>query len=317
MRKTTTLLLCCFIIAATGCKKAREIKDQVKEKVLAAYWGDVDGLTIELDGNEGHVVDFGTSGLRTNKDVFTPDMPFLKNISRTGPDTWDAEVVTGTYNGSEKLMSITYTPTTIKVTTGDNGGETLTLTSADSKNWTKKADGYTPPANPYGADDDDDDEEPTGPVTCNATIGETSSGNNLTMKDYWRGITEFKDVEFESEEYKPLFGGPDARCHYRLRGKTTVGGGNVVPINIYLGHKPTKNETFVLVENDDASIMVLGNNEAAIGFEHYWYNLAGTLTATVSGGTITVTANDVEMHSNQSTWNGKPFFLTSLKLTGK
>lgn len=307
MKKRTLLSIFIITVLFSGCDSASDAAADIKDKLIEAYWGDVDGLVMEVKEEDASVVDFGESGLGSNHSIFDgTTQPILRNIERTGPNTWDAEVVKGTYDDDGVLTAIDYEPTTITSTTNSEGKETLTLSNVSDpalQNWVQKDSDYTPPI----PEEPEEPEVPEVPVeiVCDYTHTQTEQGNTIQFTNYWRGDMDFQDVPTESFYYKPLNHYPTTTpCHYKIEGTAHkvyyVGNEFDFRVIILLPEKPTESRTYDIDNSPYASIFPLGEGKASVSMDAQYYpkNTTDKLNITVSGGKITATVTALELTSD-------------------
>lgn len=282
-----------FLLLSTlgmSCKKAGEAITEIKDKIIDAYWSDIDNLTIKIEGDEGYIVDFGTSTFGNNPVVFKPQTPYLKNINRTGSDKWDAEIIKSTYDGNGKLSGTTYEPTSIAVSSQGNGNEIIVFSNADpkSRTWNKLPIGYTPPVDPYQNQ----------PITCDTVSNVTTTGNSLSVRDYswWGEDLDYTDILVRSWLYKPLNHNAQSKCHYQMRG-LVIWNGKTLDLNIYFSHKPTQSQTFTVASYGFGSIAPIEKDHAIISFDYIYDSIknGAMVNVNVSGGKITATVTNAEL----------------------
>lgn len=303
MIKKYLLLIFVLSISVTACKKAEQIATEIKDKLISGYWQDLDGLVIQIDQDMGTVVEYGNSNLGTDKNVFDKNnMWYIKGINRTGPESFTAEIVKGTYDNN-KLTEIKYEPTKITVSTGADGKDKLTFSNADSKEFTKLPDSYTPPANNNNG------------VSCDTVSFYSTSGNTIHFDKYMRGDTGFTDVRVRSHLYMPLNHSATTPCNYSMDGDLTVGGGNTAPFHIYFASKPTSG-TYKVINYGYGPIVALKPGEVKMNFEYYYEgtDTSGVINVSVSGNTIMVTGDKIVLPHNR--YNDITTIL-SFKFTGK
>lgn len=281
----TFLLLSTLVMS---CKKAGEVLTEIKDKIIDAYWSDIDNLTIKIEGNEGYVVDFGTSTFGNNPVVFKPQTPYLKNINRTSSDKWDAEIIKSTYDGNGKLSGTTYEPTTINVSSQGNGNEMIVFSNADpkSKTWNKLPIGYTAPADPYHKQ----------PIICDTVSNVTTNGNTLSARSFFRGDRDCTDILVRSRLYKPINHSTLTKCHYQMRGRVIMNG-NITELNIYFSHKPTKSQIFTVESYGWGSSVPIENDHAIINFAYNYESMknGAVVNVIVSGGKLSATLTNTEL----------------------
>lgn len=267
----------------SGCKKAEEIATKIQDKLIKAYWGNVDGLIMQVNDNDAVVLDFGQSKLGSNKSVFDgKTKPIIRNIVRTGPTTWSAEVVKGSYDNLNNLVSVSYVPTTITASKSSaSGNEIITLTNTESslKEW-GMATNYTPP------------------TTCDTTSLETIQGNIVSFNTNGY-ITSYQDVPTRSHYYKPFYGNPYTPCHYQIRGFVTTPNTTVMELYIMLPNKPTTGGTYTMSSGPWSYGLPLDEGEAHVGIDGVFYPLNSTdnITIQVSGSQVTATITDLPLTS--------------------
>lgn len=121
-----TALLTTSIAGIYSCNKIDESIDEAVDEYLADFYSTGEGgLTIQFQGDKAVIADFGDSDLGTNSSVINEGDVYIKNITRTGPNKWSAEIIKGDYSlnygGSthKRLNSVTFEPTDLEVS-GDN-----------------------------------------------------------------------------------------------------------------------------------------------------------------------------------------------------
>lgn len=108
-------LLTTSVAGIYSCNKIDESIDEVVDEYLADFYSSGEGgLTIEFTGDEAVIADFGDSHLGTNSSLINVGDVYIKNITRTGPNKWSAEIIQGDYLYS-KLRSVTFEPTDLEV----------------------------------------------------------------------------------------------------------------------------------------------------------------------------------------------------------
>lgn len=289
-----------FLFVANSCKKAEDKITEIKDRVINAYWSDVEGLTIKIEDTEGKIVDFGTSRLGTNKTTFNISTPFLRNIKRTSTDTWTADIIKGRYY-LNTLESVEYVPTTIKISTSSSGIDQIKFSDSDPISSTMyiQPAGYTPPADPYE----------DLPKSCDTTSTQTTQGNSASLKGYWRG--DFDYTNFPVKSSLTNAPNPTRPCYYRMSATIITLGGNLLPIELILQQKPTQSGTYYLIKKTFNTLLAEG--QARLYFEYNYdvdvenfYKVevdvsAGKITANINnvglayggGGSVDMTANIV------------------------
>lgn len=116
-------LLC--MLAVNSCEKIDSTVDDVVDSYLAELYSSSSGLTIKIDGDEATITDFGTSYLGNNKSVIDIGDVYIRNIKRTGPAKWSAEIIEGDYYLSQ-LNSVSYVSTDLTV-----DGKSLSISNPD------------------------------------------------------------------------------------------------------------------------------------------------------------------------------------------
>lgn len=287
--KKIILFILSIVVSMNSCKKATETiankATEIKDRIIDAYWSDIKELTVKVEGKEGYVVDFGKSNLGTNQSIFNTSTPFFKNITKTATNTWTADVVKGTFYFN-KLTAVDYVPTTIKITTGSNGSDQITLTNYDPNFSIMyiKPSGYNPPIDPYQDQ----------PKFCDSTSAENISGNFASLKNYWRGDEDFTNFSVRTRLINAW--NPYNPCYYSFTAilKPSNGMGIEVPILLVLGHKPVASETFTFITSEYG--FNLEQNQAAIRFEYsndVSEDNVYTVSVNVSGGKITANINNI------------------------
>lgn len=289
MKNKYILALVLLSTIVISCKKAGETITEIKNKILDAYWADINNLTVKIEGDEGFVVDFGTSPIGNNPSVFNLKTPYLKNISRTDVDKWEAEIIKSTYDVNGKLSDISYEPTSIVVSTQGNGSEVAVFSNADpkSKTMNKLPSSYIPPADPYQNQ----------PVICDTVSTVTTLGNSISARSFWRGNIDYTDVLVRSALYKPLNHNAQTKCHYKMSGHIVMNG-NIIDLDIYFSHKPTQSQVFKVKDYGMwGSITPIEKDHALISFEYNYKSIdnGAVVNVNVSGGKITASFNNVEL----------------------
>ncbi len=112
-------LLTTSIAGIYSCNKIDESIDEAVDEYLADFYSAGEGgLTIEFDGDEAVIADFGDSRLGTNSSVISVGDVYIRNITRTGTNKWSAEIIQGDYSLT-KLNSVTFEPTELEVSGDD------------------------------------------------------------------------------------------------------------------------------------------------------------------------------------------------------
>lgn len=297
MLKKIGLSIFIMLVIASSCKKARKkVIDavvEIKDKIIKGYWSDYEGLTIEVKDTDAFVVDFSTSNIGSNPTVFNPSMPYIKNIVRTGSDSWTGDVIKGTYSFNV-LTSVTYEPTGIKVATDATGKDIFTLSNGDpnSINWAIKDPGYVPPSDPYTPQSNGCD-----------TVSSLSNTGNMASLTNWVGSNRFfTDVPIRSAIFLPSFM-QAGYCNYKMSGNLNYADPGIAGVSpqrisliLILNHKPTTNETLTLrtysgyAEEGEAQILLDGGYESQTN--------GGVIDISVSGGKITATANNITLNGS-------------------
>lgn len=295
MRVLTLSLLNLSLFYFASCKKISEPIADLKDKIINAYWADFNNLTIQIEDDEGYVVDFGTSNLGSNPSVFSPEKPFIKNISRTDQDSWTAEVVKGTFDNQGKLNAISYEPVSINISTSSAGKDLITISNSSAviSTLTIQSNTYTPPADPYHQQ----------PVICINTVVKTKEGNSLSLRNYWRGNIDSANIRVESQLYMPMNHSSITKCHYKMNGFINLNG-NLVELIAYFSHKPTQNQIFTVRDYGFGSIATLDQNQAIISLEYGQYlsiNNGATVNFTVDQGKVIATLVNIELKPNSMT----------------
>ena len=309
-QKCAMFFLAVMLFTGSACKKARnEIVDkavEIKDKIIKGYWSDFEGLTVEVKDNDGFVIDFSTSGLGKDPNIFHPAMPYVKNIVRTGTDSWTADVIKSTYSLGV-LKSVTYEPTQINISNDMSGNTIFTLSNGDknSLTWSPKGPNYIPPISPYTPQ----------PSSCGSNSITTDIGNSASLMSWYNNDYNFVDVPMESSIFRPYFM-QDGFCNYKLEGNLNYADKGIagvspqrISMTLILSHKPVTNETFKLVNYGMAHSIGIGAGEGAeapgtgesailLDGGKESINNSGLVNISVSGGVITATANNIQLGSN-------------------
>lgn len=293
MRFKEIYLSILFLSFFISCKKLTDPLVKIKDKIIDAYWSDIKNLTIKVEGNEGYVVDFGTSELGTNQAVFGPDKPFVKNITRTDHDSWTAEVVKPSFDAQGKLNGISYEPVTIDLSTNSNGVDVISISNTEPQKTTltKQPDNYNAPTDPYHQQ----------PISCDNSIFQSKDGNSLSLRNYWRGNLDSSNIKVASQLFMPMNRTSNTKCHYRMTGSITYNG-NLIELIISFSHKPTQSQFFTIADYGFGSISPLNKDNAIISLEYGSYLSfpnGAKINVGVAGGKITASLVDVELkHKN-------------------
>lgn len=272
--------------------------------MLAGFWSDLDGLTVEIRGNQGYVLEFGSSHLGKNKLIFNQNMPYIKNLVRVNHESWEAEVIISKFDSLDMWSAVEYEKTHILMSTDSVVRDVITFSHANPNSLTMRRmpASYTPPGGPA--------------VTCDSTSTVTTSGNIVSVTNSPRGNQTFNNIPVRSRLYKPLNSRPNGLCYYEMRGTADLAG-TKIPLILYLSQKPTSSQTFTLEAINYSDLNELAPGSAAIAFDTYWFvGATAPLNITVVGNKITAAAANVEMHSTQSSWNLQASYLT-LSLQGE
>jgi hypothetical protein len=297
MRKHLLVAFSILFLFFYSCNKVKNTVVAIKDKIINAYWSDVDNLTIKVDNDEAYVVDFGNSNLGSNSNVFNRTIPYIKNITRINSETWSGEIIIPSYDSKDKLIDFSYQNTKITLSTNSIGNEILIFSVADknSKTWTKKPDNYVPitPVDP----------NINQPVTCD-TISKLTYNNIVSLKDYWRGDRDFEDYQVRSRLFMPLNHTSQTNCHYQMVGVTNFYG-NKIEIIISLSHKPTVSQVFNIDSYGFGSISPLDKNTAKISLEGIYTSISNgsVVEVTVNGTEITATLNNVILQTDKDLKN--------------
>jgi hypothetical protein len=295
MKILTYSLLNLTLIYFASCKKISDPIADLKDKIINAYWADFNNLTIQIEDGEGYVVDFGTSNLGSNPSVFSPEKPFLKNISRTDRDSWTADVVKPTFDNQGKLNGITYEPVSINMSTSSAGKDIITIVHSSEiiSTLTMQPNTYTPPADPYHQQ----------PVVCSNMVVKTKEGNSLSLRNYWRGNIDSTNIRVESQLYMPMNHSSITKCHYKMNGFISLNG-NLIELIVYFSHKPTQNQIFTVKDYGFGSIVTLNHNQAIISLEYGQFlsiNNGSIVNITVDQGKVIATLVNIELKPNSMT----------------
>jgi hypothetical protein len=173
-----TITLCIFTLAAivgiSGCDKTDDAIDEVVDSYLKEFYASDKGLTIEFEGDQATIADFGTSYLGSDRSIIDIGDVYIKNITRTGPNKWSANIIEGTYNLSS-LKSITYASTTITL-----DGTKLSFSNPDK--WDITWNKTTKPTTGTGG---------TGTSTTTPTTGDTIYNQVIEGDMYDKKIVRF------------------------------------------------------------------------------------------------------------------------------
>jgi len=145
-RILTVLSLSALLFLAIGgvysCTKIDETIDEAVDSFLKDFYSSGSDLTIEFIGDEAIIADFGDSYLGSNPAVIGVGDIYIKNISRTGPNTWSANIIEGDYSLSQ-LNSVSYVPTDITL-----NGTDLSFSNPDKWDISWKKSKKPVPSNP-------------------------------------------------------------------------------------------------------------------------------------------------------------------------
>ena len=280
-----------------SCTKVKNSVVEIKDKIINAYWSDVDNLTIKVDDDDAYVVDFGNSNLGSNSDVFNRTIPYIKNITRINSETWSGEIIVPSYDSQGKLNDFSYQNTKITLSTNSIGNEILEFSVADknSKTWTKKPDNYVPIT--------PEDPNVNQPVACDTNTHLTYN-NIVSLKDYWRGNRDFEDYKVRSRLFMPLNHTSQTNCHYQMVGVTNFYG-NEIKIIISFSHKPTVSQVFNIDSYGFGPISPLDKNTAKISLEGIYTSISNgsVVEVTVNGTEIIATLNNVILQTDKDVKN--------------
>lgn len=124
IKSVTVLSLITMVIlvlsGCDGCKKdADDIIDvAVDEYLFGGFYKSGLGPTIEVDGDEAVIVDFGYSDLGDNPAVINTGAPYIKNIEKVGVNKYEGDIVQRVNDNTGKLKSVSYAHTEISVSDG-------------------------------------------------------------------------------------------------------------------------------------------------------------------------------------------------------
>lgn len=282
----TILLLFLFSISAVECKKAKEVADEVANKIIEGYWADVNGMVIQFKNNEATVVEFGSSRLGSNILIFNKSTHlYVKNLNRTSPNTWTGNIVVGIYDGVI-WEDIQYVATTITQTTDSDNQIILSFTKSDfgAQTLTKLPATYTPPP-------------PVNTPSCDTITHRYQHKTNMVTRLSGGGGSPVDSIEVTSKYDRP-FMQPNS-CNYVFSTRNTnAQSGTIAALesDIVFGEKPISNKTYTVVSGSYAHLYHVGTNEVAITYGGNYSSLGGeTIQVTVNNGLINIKGTNIKL----------------------
>jgi hypothetical protein len=267
------------LLTAQSCKKAVELKNQLVD----AYWGNIEGVVLQVGDQEAYVIDAGNSNLESNPAVFDINsMPYIKNIIQTGQYSYTGEVVkTTSTNG--KITSISYENTTINLTEA-NGTLTINLSNSDASAGT-----WTGTSNTGGTGSN------TPPVvrdTTSTLLKDAASSITITSGDLPQYPSTFTNFPVYGR-YRPLSYSP-GKYYYRMDAYVNS---NWV-LTLYFSEKPSTNKVYKSTSGLGGSLSPMDSDKVGITWVSSYEAESGKdVNVSVSGGKITVTGTNIKTHT--------------------